>query len=96
MFAALELHPRSREPRILAAVQLEQVGIAEDVIQTRGPFQRGDLTEQLLAGARRRDTLDNDLLTGISQLADLQRCGQHSDEERHGNQRQAEEHQSAQ
>ena len=59
---------RRGQARVLAAIQLEQLGVVEHVVQARGALERGDLTEQILAGARRGDTFDDDLLAGVGQL----------------------------
>ncbi len=91
-----ELLARAGQARILRAVQIEQLRVVQHVVEARGALERGDLTEQLLAGAGGRDALDHDLLTGVGQRADLQGGGQDGDQKRHGDQRQAEEHQSAQ
>src|SRR5262249_48069807 len=75
---------------------LEEVRVVENVIQARGSLERGDLAEQLLAGACSRNSLENDLLTCVGQRADLQSGGQDGDEQRHRDQPPAQEPQATQ
>jgi len=92
----VELLARAAQPVILRAVELEELRVLQHLVQARGTLERGDLREQRLAGARPGDSLDDDLLTGFGQIADLQHGGQDGGEQRHRHQRQAEQHQSAQ
>ena len=74
---------------VLRAVQLEELRIGEHVVQARRALERGDLPEQRLAGARAGDALNDDFRARVCEIADLQHGGENGDQERHGDQRQA-------
>ena len=91
-----QLLARRAQERILRAVKLEERGIREHLIQARRALEGSHLREQLLAGARARDALDHDLLAPVRQITDLEHRGQDGDQERHGDERQPDQHQAAQ
>ena len=75
---------------VFLLVRLQELGIVQDVVKTRCALQGRDLTEQLLARARGGDALDDDLLAGCRQGADLKSGGDDRDQERQGEQPQPE------
>ena len=74
---------------ILGAVQVEELRVAEHVVQARRALEGCDLPEQRLAGTRAGDALNDDFRTRVGEIADLQHGGEKGDQERHGDQRQA-------
>ena len=77
---ALQLLARGAQALVLGAVQVEELRVVQHLVEARGALERGDLAEQRLAGARARDALDDDLLAGLGEIADLQHGGQDGDQ----------------
>ncbi len=87
---AVELAAQRRELIVLAAVHVEERRVVENAVQPGGALERHDLADQFLARPRSRHAFDDDFLAGIGHFPDLQRGVQDCDEQRDGDQRQAE------
>ncbi len=92
----VQLLARGPQALIQGAVLVEELAVAQHVVQARRALEGCDLPEQRLAGARAGDALDDDFRPPVRQVADLQHGGEKGDQQRHGDQRQADEHQSSQ
>ena len=93
---AVQLLARLAQEPVLGAKRLEELRVAEHVVQARGALEGGHLPEQRLAGTGVSDALEHDLLPGVGEVADLQDGDQNRDEQRHGHEGQADQHQSTQ
>jgi len=74
---------------VLGAIQVEELRIGEHVVQSRRALEGCDLPEQRLAGARGGDALNHDFRARVREITDLQHGREKRDQERHGDQRQA-------
>ncbi len=92
----VELAADGREPSVLATVVLQVLGVVQYGIEKRCAFQCGDLAHHVLTRTRDRLSFEDDLLAGLCHRLNVQGSREHGHEQRNGDERQTEEHQSAQ
>ena len=93
---ATKLVERVLEPFVILAVDLEQLAIADDLVEAGAAFKRGDLLEQQLVVASALHTLHDERFALAGEAADLKRRIDDREQQRHGHEGHAEQHQPAQ
>src|SRR5579862_1250117 len=78
------------------AVDVQQLGVRDHLLLQGGTFQQQYFGLQVLAGTGRADACGGDRAAGIGQLLDLQRSIGDGNQQRHGDYRDAQKHQTAQ
>ena len=93
-----ELAARRREALIGAPVGVEQSAgrFAEHLVETHRALQRGDVGDEAARQARALHALEHQLLAGRREVADLEAGVHDRDEQRTRDEREAQQHQSAQ
>ena len=82
---------------VLRAVTLEELRVVQHVVEARGALEGGDLLEQLPGWRVPPVTPWMTIFWPVvGEVADLQHGGEDGDQQRHGDQHQADQHQSAQ
>jgi hypothetical protein len=84
------------EACIVARVNFAQIRTAEDLIQTRGTFERADLFEHALVVASTLHAVDHQLLTANRQAIHLHGGIHDRKQQRSSHDRKADQHQTAQ
>ncbi len=81
---------------MILAVDLEQLAIADDLVETGAAFEGDNLLEQQLVVAGALYALHDELFALAGEAADLKRRIDDREQQRHGHEGHAEQHQPAQ
>ena len=84
------------QPLLIARIDLEQLGVGDDLVEPRGALERADLLEHALVVARALHAVHHQLLAAIRQPIHLHGGVHDGEQQRRGHDGEADQHEAAQ